>query len=121
MLEEHCTSEMSERLIGMYNHYAEQGTFQDPTLLFVSDVELFDATFVDNQPVLLVTFTCQQINCVRDRFSNVIEGKEDEIQQVYYAWAVQQDEQGILNDAGKLLPPRWQLREMMIRLQHNVL
>lgn len=66
----------------MYKHYEVQGSFQDPTLLFVSDVELFDATFVEDQPVIVVTFTCQQINCMRDKFGNVVEGKEDEIQQV---------------------------------------
>ncbi|CAD7701113.1 unnamed protein product [Ostreobium quekettii] len=121
VLRQHCTQEMSERLVGMYRHYEAQGTRQDPTLLFVSDVELFDATYVEQQPVVVVTFSCQQINCLRDKFGNVVDGGEDEIHQVYYAWALQQDEQGAFGPGGGLLPPRWQLREMMIRGCHNLL
>jgi len=40
---------------------------------------------------------------------------------VYYAWALEQDEQGALDNEGNLLPPRWQLREMMIRGFHALL
>lgn len=121
VLQQHCTEEMTERLIGMYKHYEAQGSRQDPTLLFVSDVELFDATFVENEPIIVVTFSCQQINCLRDKFGNVVDGREDEIHQVYYAWALQQDEHGAFDADGHLLPPRWQLREMMIRGFHNLL
>eukprot|EP00803_Ostreobium_quekettii_P009333 evm.model.scf_282EXC.7 EVM.evm.TU.scf_282EXC.7 scf_282EXC:68677-72165(-) len=121
VLKQHCTQEMTERLIGMFKHYEAQGSRQDPTLLFVSDVELFDATYVEQQPIIVVTFSCQQINCLRDKFGNVVDGREDEIHQVYYAWALQQDEHGAFGAGGELLPPRWQLREMMIRGFHNLL
>ena len=82
ILRQHCTDELLERLMGLYRHSEAQGTFQDSTLLFINDVELLDAMFVEKQPVIVVTFSCQQINCMRDKFGNVVDGKEDEIQQV---------------------------------------
>lgn len=82
VLRQHCSDELLERLMGLYRHAEAQGTFQDSTLLFINDVEMLDIMFVENQPVIVVTFSCQQINCMRDKFGNVIEGREDEIQQV---------------------------------------
>lgn len=38
-------------------------------------------------PLLLpLQFTCQQINCTRDSFGNVVDGKPDEVHRVYYFW-----------------------------------
>lgn len=82
VLKEHCTDELLERLMGLYHHSEMQGAYQDSTLLFIDDVELFDAMFVEKQPVIVATFSCQKINCMRDKFGNIVEGKEDEIQQV---------------------------------------
>lgn len=51
----------------------------DPTILNISDVELMTAKFLQEEPILIVSFTAQQINCVRDRTGQVIEGKPDDI------------------------------------------
>jgi import inner membrane translocase subunit TIM44 len=32
---------------------------------------------------------------------------------VYYFWGLQQEEQGVVLPNGKLLPPRWYIRDMM--------
>lgn len=69
----------------------------------------------------MVRFSVQQINCSRDKFGNVIEGAPDDVQRVYYLWALQQDSQGIVDEEGKFWPPRWQLREMLIQGMHNLL
>ena len=60
----------------------------------MSDVELVDLKFVERDPVVVVQFTCQQINCARDRFGNVVEGGPQDVQRVYYYWALQQDDAG---------------------------
>lgn len=60
----------------------------------MGDVELVDLKFVDRNPVVVVQFTCQQINCTRDRFGNVVEGGPQDVQRVYYYWALQQDDSG---------------------------
>ena len=51
-----------------------QGLFADATLLDVSEVELADVKFLETDPVVVVQFHCQQINCTRDKFGNVVEG-----------------------------------------------
>ncbi len=51
-----------------------QGQFTDSTLLDVSEVELADVKFLEADPVIVVQFNCQQINCVRDKFGNVVDG-----------------------------------------------
>lgn len=40
---------------------------------------------------------------------------------VYYYWALQQERQGFVGQDGAYHPPRWQLREMLIRGMHHLL
>ena len=40
---------------------------------------------------------------------------------VYYYWALQQERQGYVGADGGYHPPRWQLREMLIRGMHHLL
>jgi len=40
---------------------------------------------------------------------------------VYYYWALQQEKQGYVGADGGYHPPRWQLREMLIRGMHHLL
>lgn len=70
---------------------------------------------------MVVQFTCQQINCTRDAFGNVVDGRPDEVHRVYYYWALQQEKQGFVGSDGGYHPPRWQLREMLIRGMHHLL
>lgn len=53
-----------------------------------------DIKFVEGDPVIIVTFSCQQIDCARDKFGNVVEGHATAVQRVFYLWALQQDDQG---------------------------
>ena len=59
-----------------------QGLFSDSTILDVSDVELVDLKFLESEPIIVVQFTCQQINCQRDKFGNVVEGGPQDVQRV---------------------------------------
>ena len=186
-----------------------QGLVPDPTLLDTSEVELVDLKFLEEEPIVVAQFTCQQINCTRDSFGNVVDGRPDEVQRwaggwagggragwvagwlagwlagwvggwlglagsgwlaglgwpagrparrvahsaallpprclswrpspldlppacvrlchstaccrVYYYWALQQERQGFVGEDGAYHPPRWQLREMLIRGMHHLL
>ena len=40
---------------------------------------------------------------------------------VYYSWALQQEQVGYVGADGGYHPPRWQLREMMVRGMHKLL
>ena len=120
LIKEHCSPEMIERLTGIMKAQAEAGLIPDPTLLDTSEVELVDLKMLDDAPIIVTQFTCQQINCTRDSHGNVVEGAPDEVHRVYYYWAVQQEEQGYVGEDGKAHPPRWQLREMLIRGIHHL-
>ena len=48
-------------------------------------------------------------------------GSPDDLQRVYYYWAIQQDASGIVGADGKHYPPRWQLREMLVRGMHALI
>jgi mitochondrial import inner membrane translocase subunit TIM44 len=115
LLQEFCSPEMVERLTGIIAALKAQGQTPDPTILHTSEVQLVDVKFLEGEPIVVVQFACQQINCVRDSFGNVVEGAADEIQQVHYAWALQQEAHGLVDERGQWRPPRWQLREMLIR------
>ena len=56
-----------------------QGKFFDSTVLDWSDVELVDLKFLESQPVVLVQFTVQQLNCIRDKHGNVVEGDHNSV------------------------------------------
>jgi hypothetical protein len=59
----------------------------DTNILDISDVELTAGRLLEDAPVLIVTFSAQQINCLRDNAGIVIEGAVDDIRAVYYVWA----------------------------------
>lgn len=120
-IKEYCSPEMIERLTGIIKAQKESGLVPDPTLLDTSEVELVDLKMLEDSPIIVVQFTCQQINCTRDTHGNVVEGGPEDVQRVYYYWALQQEETGFVGVDGKLHPPRWQLREMLIRGMHNLL
>ena len=84
-------------------------------------MELVDLKMLDDSPIIVVQFTCQQINCTRDTHGNVVEGGPEDVQRVYYYWALQQGDAGFVGVDGKHHPPRWHLREMLIRGMHNLL
>jgi len=121
VLEKHCTKEMVERLTGQYKFMTQEGQVVDSTILDTGEIELVDVKVLEGQPLVIVRFSVQQINCSYDKFGNVVEGATDDVQRVYYLWALQQDDQGIVDETGKYWPPRWQLRELLVQGMHNLL
>lgn len=113
VLRRHCGPELMERLTGIFKHFETQGLYEDPTLLFVGEVELVEVQLVDGDPLVVLQFSCQQLKCTRDKFGNVVDGAEDAIQRVFYFWGVQQEKTGLVTAEGKLLPPRWVIKDMM--------
>lgn len=121
VIKEHCSPEMVERLMGIIKHQRAMGLVPDTTLLDVGDVELVDLKVLEEQPVVVLQFTAQQINCTRDGHGNVVDGAADDVHRVYYYWALQQEAQGYVGVDGRHHPPRWQLREMLVRGMHHLL
>ena len=121
VLEKHCSKEMVERLSGQFAYLTQDGQIPDSTILDTGEIELMDVKILENEPLVVLRFSVQQINCSRDKFGNVVEGAPDDVQRVYYLWALQQDSQGIVDETGKFWPPRWQLREMIVQGMHHLL
>lgn len=108
-------------LAGQYKFMTQDGQVIDSTILDTGEIELVDVKVLEGHPLVVVRFSVQQINCARDKFGNVTEGAPDDVQRVYYLWALQQEEAGLVDEAGKYWPPRWQLREMLVQGMHNLI
>ncbi|KXZ52540.1 hypothetical protein GPECTOR_9g584 [Gonium pectorale] len=65
-LSQHCGPELLERFSGIFKHFDEQGVFEDPSILFIGDVEI-----------------------------------------------VEQERSPVVTAEGKVLPPRWVIKDMM--------
>eukprot|EP00877_Chromochloris_zofingiensis_P014303 jgi/Chrzof1/9126/Cz03g36270.t1 len=112
-LRKHCGPELMERFEGIFKHFQQQEVHEDPTILYVGDVELVEMKMVEEEPLVVVQFACHQIKCTRDKFGNVIDGSPNSIQKVHYFWGLQQDKEGTVLPNGKLLPPRFVIKDML--------
>ena len=138
-LENACTEEAYAMLSASLKEREVEGIVMDTNILDVDDVELTAGKMMGEAPVLIVTFTAQQINCLKNRMGEVIEGREDDIRAVYYAWAFVQDsilfgdeaeeetkgedENGNADDdeAKDKEGRKWKLMEMVIRAAHGTI
>ncbi|XP_043235010.1 mitochondrial import inner membrane translocase subunit TIM44-like isoform X2 [Amphibalanus amphitrite] len=68
------------------------GYHYDSKVLDVDNVDLAMGKMMDQGPVLIITFTSQQILCVRDAKENVIEGDPNKIMRVNYVWVLCRDQ-----------------------------
>lgn len=82
-----CTEEAFTMLNASIRERDTEGIVMDTNILDISEIDLTAGRLLEDSPVLIVTFNTQQINCLRDRGGNVVEGSEDDIRAVYYAWA----------------------------------
>ena len=110
------SKEMLERMGGQMKLWQHEGQFVDPRILHLSEMELVEVRTLDNAPMIVLQFSCQQINCVRNKDGEIVEGAEDDIQSVHYLWAMQlEDVEHTHSDGRKYTAPTWQLREMVLR------
>jgi import inner membrane translocase subunit TIM44 len=90
------------------------GQVMDNTILDLSELEVLETKMVGERPMVVFQFQIQQINCIRDAKGVVVDGASDDIQSVYYAWAVEQLP-ATVNE-----PVTWRLRDMMVRGFHAI-
>ena len=80
----------------------DEGLIVDSNLLGIFNCEIVAVEMdkVDKQPIILLHFMAQQINCVRNKEGEVVEGREDDIKANSYLLALQREyieEEGALN------------------------
>jgi len=70
----------------------------DARVLDITDVEMVAGKLMEQGPVLIITFSAQQILVLRDKKGDIVEGDPDKILRVTYVWALCRD-QTILDPA----------------------
>nr|CAD7594777.1 unnamed protein product [Timema genevievae] len=63
----------------------------DSKVLDVDNVDLAMGKVMDQGPVLIISFTSQQIVCLRDAKNNVVEGDPEKVLRVNYVWVLCRD------------------------------
>lgn len=87
-----------------------EGLVMDPNILSIDHVDVIEATAEDKQaPIILVRFQAQQINCIRNREGEIVDGAEDEVLAYYYIFAFQRD----YDDEQEAL--RWRIVELQMQ------
>ena len=107
-----------ERLSAMTRTWTAEKLTMDSTVLDVSDPEVVEVKLVEGAPMVVLQFQVQQINCVRSATGEVREGAPDDVQSVYYAWAMEQVPPA--PDADWDATPQWRLRDLMVRGMHAI-
>ena len=112
-----CLSkEMLERLGGQMKLWQHEGQMLDARILHLSEIELVEVRMHERDPLVVVQFSCQQINCVRNKSGEIVDGGEDDIQSVHYLWALQLATRELKTSDGRAYTaPVWELREMVLR------
>ena len=110
------SKEMLERMGGQMRLWQTEQQFVDPRILHLSELELVEVRMMENDPLVVLQFSCQQINCVRNKAGEIVDGAEDDIQAVHYLWAMQLAPKDFISDDGRPYSAQtWQLREMVLR------
>mmetsp|Transcript_43797 Transcript_43797/g.103095 ORF Transcript_43797/g.103095 Transcript_43797/m.103095 type:complete len:441 (-) Transcript_43797:43-1365(-) len=115
-LEPICTERSIAVLGALIKDRLTKGVSVDPYILELDDVELREARLVDSEPILIITFQTQQVNCTRNQKGEVVDGSPDQIVEIYYVWAMARH---FSEDIAE--PPTWKLHEMAIQHQRPLL
>lgn len=83
---------------GPYNLFAipiqeayKKGYRIESKILDIDNVDLVMGKVMDQGPVLIISFTSQQVMCVKDSAGNVVEGDPDKVMRVTYVWVLCRD------------------------------
>jgi import inner membrane translocase subunit TIM44 len=87
------------------------GRKMDCKVLDVRDVDILMAKVLEQGPVLILTFAAQQLMMVRNGKGEIVEGGEDNIENVQYVWALCRDQE--------IYDPRTAWRVMEFGIQSN--
>lgn len=77
-----------------YKTFSFMRLFQIKLNISISDINNIDLIMgkvMEQGPVLIISFQCQQIMCVRDGKKNVIEGDPEKVMRVNYIWVLCRD------------------------------
>ncbi|KAK9870151.1 hypothetical protein WA026_006241 [Henosepilachna vigintioctopunctata] len=83
---------------GPYNIFAvplrealQKGYKIDSKILDIDNVDLVMGKIMEQGPVLIISFTSQQVMCVKDKSGKVVEGDPNKVIRVNYVWVLCRD------------------------------
>jgi len=91
------------------------GLILDSQVLDIDSLDLVMGKMMEQGPVLIITFNSQQIVCVRNKEGKVVEGSEDKVMRVTYAWVLCRDQTELNPRAA------WRLLELSAHSQEQFL
>lgn len=92
ILQDWCFEAMFNVLATPIRQAHQLGYMFDSQILDIDDVDIAMGKMMDQGPVLAITFTAQQILCLRDSKGTVIEGDPDKVMRITYIWVLCRDQ-----------------------------
>ena len=92
ILQDWCFEAMFNVLATPIRQAQQLGYMFDSQILDIDDVDIAMGKMMDQGPVLAITFTAQQILCLRDSKGTVIEGDPDKVMRITYIWVLCRDQ-----------------------------
>lgn len=92
ILQDWCHEAPYNILSGPIKQARGMGYKFDSKILDIDNVDLVMGKVLDQGPVLIISFTSQQIMCVKDGQNNVVEGDPNKVLRVYYVWVLCRDQ-----------------------------
>lgn len=92
VLDSWCYEGQYKRLELQVKTIKQHGYKSESRVLDLSFPEVLQAKIFDQGPVLVISFTAQHIECVRDSAGKVVEGDAEKILRVTHVWALCRDQ-----------------------------
>ncbi|KAL9986075.1 hypothetical protein ACROYT_G000149 [Oculina patagonica] len=92
VLKDWCHEPAYNVLAAQIEQTKQLGQKLEAKILDVRDVDVAMAKVMEQGPVLVLTFMVQQIMILKDAVGNIVEGGEDNIENVSYVWALCRDQ-----------------------------
>ena len=93
----------------------QMGYMFDSCVLDIDHLDLVMGKMMEQGPVLVITFTSQQILCVRDKSGKVVEGDPEKVMRIAYVWVLCRDQAELDPKAA------WRLLELSASSQEQFL
>jgi hypothetical protein len=91
ILEAVCEGQAARAVFASMKEREVKKETYDERILDISHVDMSQATVVEDTPMLLLSFMCQHVHCIRNAKGEITEGSESDIRSVYYQWMVRRD------------------------------
>lgn len=108
-LEEWCSEAAAGAVKAAINQRKAAGRKMDDNILSIDHMQIAAAKVVDKMgPLIVIQFMVQQIDCMYDLKGNVVDGSDDKIAAVFYAFALGRE----YDEQEEML--KWKIKEFAI-------